>query len=123
MVGRGTALLSGLSVDLQPSGWRLAGASGREHRQARAWLRSDLDQWEEHAQGYTGDLKMSFAGPWTLAASLEAPRGGVVIADSGARRDIAQSLTEGLADLVAEVIARLQPDNLVVQLDEPLLPD
>jgi methionine synthase II (cobalamin-independent) len=115
-------VLAGLSVDLQPAGWRLTDAPGRDHRAARSTLRSDLDLLEELAQDYQGRFKLSFAGPWTLAATVERPRGDRVLADSGARRDLGQSLAEGLADLVAELQRRLPRLDLVVQLDEPLLP-
>jgi methionine synthase II (cobalamin-independent) len=122
MIGRATALLSGLALDLQPAGWRLTDASGREHRQALATLRSDLDLLEELAQGYAGPVKIAFTGPWTLAASLERPKGDRVLADQGARRDVLQSLTEGLVQLVAELARRLPDVRLEIQLDEPLLP-
>ena len=122
LVGRSTALLAGLAVDLQSAGWRLADASSREHRLAIATLRSDLDQLEEQAQGYLGPVKYAVAGPWTLAASVERPRGDRVLADRGARRDLAQSLAEGVAELVAEMRRRLPDAFPVVQLDEPLLP-
>lgn len=122
LVGRSTALLSGLGVDLQPAGWRLTDGSGREHRLARSTLRSDLDLLEEHAQGYRGRLKLSAAGPWTLAAMMERPRGDRVLADSGARRDLAQSLTEGVFELVSDLMRRLPDVSFVLQLDEPLLP-
>jgi methionine synthase II (cobalamin-independent) len=122
LVGRGAALLSGLAVDLQPAGWRLADAPNREARQARSLIRSDLDVLEEVAQGYAGPFKVSVAGPWTLAAALERPRGDRVVADHGARRDVVQSLTDGVADLVGELRRRLPELELVVQLDEPLLP-
>ena len=122
LVGRSTALLAGLALDLQPAGWRLTDASSREHRAARAVLRSDLDLLEELAQGYAGPFKLSAAGPWTLAAQLERPRGDRVLADPGARRDVAQSLAEGLAVLVGELQRRLPDLRLLVQLDEPLLP-
>ncbi len=122
LVGRSTALLAGLAVDLQPAGWRLTEGSSRDHRAARSTLRSDLDVLEEQAQGYAGRFKISAAGPWTLAAMMERPRGDRVLADSGARRDVAQSLAEGLGDLVAEIGRRLPGLELLVQLDEPLLP-
>ncbi|HEU5484106.1 MAG TPA: methionine synthase, partial [Microlunatus sp.] len=34
LIGRGTALLTGLGVDLQAQGWRLADVSSRDHRRA-----------------------------------------------------------------------------------------
>jgi methionine synthase II (cobalamin-independent) len=122
MIGRSTALLAGLAVDLQPAGWRLTDGSGRDHRLAIGTLRSDLDLLEEHAQGYAGPVKYSVAGPWTLAATMERPRGDRVLADSGARRDLAQSLAEGVAELVVEMCRRLPDTTPLVQLDEPLLP-
>lgn len=122
LIGRSTALLSGLSVDVQPAGWRLTDASSREHRQARSTLRSDLDLLEELAQGYAGPLKLSVAGPWTLAAMVERPRGDRVLADHGARRDLGQSLTEGIGVMIADIARRLPDIAPVLQLDEPLLP-
>ena len=122
LVGRGAALLTEMAVDLQPAGWRLADAPNRDARQARSLLRSDLDVLEEVAQGYRGPVKVSVAGPWTLAAALERPRGDRVVADRGARRDVVQSLTDGIGELVGELRRRLPEVDLVVQLDEPLLP-
>lgn len=122
LVGRGTALLPGLGIDLTAAGWRLTDVSSRDHRRAIATLRSDLDQLEEVAQGYQGPVKISVAGPWTLAASLEHPRGDKVLQDSGARRDVAQSQQQGVADLVAELTRRLPELTTIIQLDEPLLP-
>ena len=122
LVGRSTALLAGLFVDLQPEGWRLTDGSGRDHRLAIATLRADLDLLEEVAQGYQGPLKIAIGGPWTLAASIERPRGDRVLADHGARRDIGQSLAEGIAQLIAELRRRLPEVDLLVQLDEPSLP-
>jgi methionine synthase II (cobalamin-independent) len=122
MIGRSTAFLAGLAVDLQPAGWRLTDASGRDHRLAMSTLRADLDLLEEHAQGYQGTFKLSVAGPWTMAAMMERPRGDRLLADRGARRDLSQSLAEGIAQLVAELTRRLPDVEFSIQLDEPLLP-
>ncbi len=122
MIGRSTAFLAGLAVDLQPAGWRLTDASSRDHRLAISTLRADLDLLEEHAQGYQGTIKLSVAGPWTLAAMMERPRGDRLLADYGARRDLNQSLAEGIAQLVAELSRRLPDVEFLIQLDEPLLP-
>ncbi|MFT4165058.1 MAG: hypothetical protein QM650_07420 [Microlunatus sp.] len=122
MIGRSTAVLTGLGVELTSVGWRLTDVSARDHRRAIATLRSDLDQLEEIAQGYEGPVKIAIAGPWTLAASLEHPRGDKVLPDSGARRDIAQSHQQGMADLISELSRRLSGISWIVQLDEPLLP-
>ena len=122
LIGRSTAFLAGLAADLQPAGWRLTDASSRDHRLAISTLRADLDVLEEHAQGYRGTVKLSVAGPWTLAAMMERPRGDRVLADPGARRDVSQSLAEGIAQLVAELIRRLPDVEPLIQLDEPMLP-
>ncbi|HEY9292223.1 MAG TPA: hypothetical protein VIP98_13150 [Microlunatus sp.] len=122
MIGRGVAVLSGLSADLQPAGWRLTDAPGRDQLRARATLRDDLDQLEEAVQDYAGPFKIAFCGPWTLSASVERPRGDRTLADHGARRDLGQSLAEGIGELVVDLGRRLPQLELIVQLDEPLLP-
>jgi hypothetical protein len=122
LIGRTSGILAELTVDLQPSGWRMIDGYGFDHRRAVGLFRDDLDQLEEQAQGYAGWFKLSFAGPWTLAASIERQRGGMVLADRGARRDVGQSLAEGLAELITELNRRLPDLRLIVQLDEPLLP-
>ena len=121
MVGRSLALLSGLGADLQPAGWRL-GSSGIDHRRAISLLGQDLDSLEEQTQGYEGVLKVQVAGPWTLAATVERPRGDRVLADVGLRRDLAQSLAEGLGDHVRDVRRRVPGASVLVQVDEPVLP-
>lgn len=122
MIGRTGAVLAELGLDLQPAGWRLTETPGTDHRRARARFREDLDQLEEAAQGYRGAYKLAVAGPWTMAASVEKPRGDRVLADHGARRDLAGALATGVADLFAEVRRRLPDLNLIFQIDEPLLP-
>jgi methionine synthase II (cobalamin-independent) len=123
MTGRGLAVMAALGADLQPSGWRLTDAPGVDHRRARSLLAQDLDGLEEHAEGYAGAFKIQVAGPWTLAATVEKPRGDKVLSDFGARRELAQALAEGVRDHVRDVRRRLPGvDRLVVQVDEPMLP-
>jgi len=119
MTGRGVALLRGLSADLQPAGWRLQDAAGIDAQRAGSQLAQDLDLLEEHTQGYTGRLKIQVIGPWTLAATMERPRGDRVLADFGARRELAQSLTEGISVHVEGVRQRVPGAAVVVQVDEP----
>jgi methionine synthase II (cobalamin-independent) len=122
MTGRALAVMADLGADLQPAGWRLTDAPGIDHRRARSLLAQDLDTLEEQAQGYTGTFKVQVAGPWTLAATVERPRGDKVLADFGARRELAQALAEGLLTHVADVRRRVPgADRLVVQVDEPSL--
>lgn len=125
MIGRTLALVAeaGLGVDLQPAGWRLTDAAGVDSRRAVAQLTRDLDVWEEHTQDYAGAMKVQVAGPWTLAAAVERPRGDKVLADHGARRELAEALTEGLGTHLAGLRRRVPGvDRWIVQLDEPLLP-
>jgi len=125
MTGRSLAILDELGADLQPAGWRLTGTggtSGIDHRRARSLLAQDLDGLEEQAQGYAGEVKVQVAGPWTLAATVERPRGDKVLADFGARRELAQALAEGLRTHVADVRRRVPgATRVVVQVDEPAL--
>ncbi|WP_127480279.1 methionine synthase [Nocardioides pantholopis] len=123
MTGRALAVLADLGADLQPAGWRLTGGgAGADHRRARSLLAQDLDVLEEQAQGRAGAFKIQVAGPWTLAATVEKPRGDKLLSDRGARADLAQALAEGLRGHVRDVRRRL-PDvtRLVVQVDEPAL--
>jgi methionine synthase II (cobalamin-independent) len=122
MVGRSLAVLDGLGADLQPAGWRLLDASGVDHRRARSLLAQDLDVVEELAEGRTGAVKQQVAGPWTLSATVELPRGEKVLSDHGARRDLAHALAAGLADHVAGLRRRFPSSDLVLQVDEPMLP-
>ncbi|GEP36794.1 hypothetical protein NPS01_04570 [Nocardioides psychrotolerans] len=122
MLGRGLAVMAALGADLQPAGWRLTDAPGIDHRRARSLLAQDLDGLEEQAQDYAGTFKIQVAGPWTLAATVEKPRGDKLLSDVGARRELAQALAEGLRDHVRDVRRRLPGvDRLVVQVDEPML--
>ncbi|MDO5535050.1 MAG: hypothetical protein Q4F65_10410, partial [Propionibacteriaceae bacterium] len=122
MIGRSLGLLDGLGAELSAGEWRLASVSGIDQRRARAALRDDLDVLEENAQGLTGPLKVSVAGPWTLAASVFRPLGGRVLGDRGARRDLAQSLASGVRELVGDVECRLPGVEVLLQVDEPALP-
>src|SRR4051794_9110841 len=122
MTGRTLALVADLGFDLQPAGWRLTDAAGVDHRRARSLLGEDLDALEEHTQGHAGEVKVQVAGPWTFAATVERPRGDRVLADHGARRELAQALAEGVRVHVADVRRRLPAASVVVQVDEPALP-
>jgi methionine synthase II (cobalamin-independent) len=85
-------------------------------------LAQDLDAVEEQAQGFAGTFKVQVTGPWTLAATVERPRGDRLLADHGARRELAQALAEGVRTHVADVRRRLPEAEVVVQVDEPALP-
>lgn len=122
ITGRTLAMVTDLAFDLQPAGWRLTDSSGVDHRRAVSLLAHDLDVTEELAGGHVGAYKIQLAGPWTLAATVERPRGDRALADHGARRDLAQALAEAARAHCADVRRRLGPTELVVQIDEPALP-
>jgi methionine synthase II (cobalamin-independent) len=122
LIGRSAALLVDLAFDLTPAGWRLVPRPGIDQRRAREFLARDLDALTDVADDYVGLLKVQAAGPWTLAAGLERTRGDRAVVDAGARRDLAQSLTEGLSGFVGDVAARVPGARVVVQLDEPSVP-
>jgi methionine synthase II (cobalamin-independent) len=122
LIGRTAALLVDLAVDLTPAGWRLVPRPGIDLRRAQEFLARDLDALHDAADSWTGPFKVQAAGPFTLAAGLERLRGERAIVDAGARRDLAQSLAEGLAEHVAAVRGRVPGAEVVVQLDEPSMP-
>lgn len=123
MTGRGVAVLAELAADLQPAGWRLTSSPGIDHRRARSLLARDLDTLEELAQEYDGAFKVQLIGPWTLAATVEKPRGDKVLSDHGARRELAESLAQGVTEHLADLRRRLPAaSELIVQIDEPALP-
>jgi methionine synthase II (cobalamin-independent) len=121
MIGRTCTLLVDMHVDLQPAGWRLVPGESQDERRARAQLRRDLDEFEEAAHRADRFVKVAVAGPLTLATWVERPRGDRVLADHGARRELAQSLAEGVAAFTAEVAGRFALARPVVQIDEPML--
>jgi methionine synthase II (cobalamin-independent) len=122
MVGRTAGLLVDIPVETQPSGWRLAARAGRDVRRARDMLAHDLDALEELAGRHTGALKIQLCGPWTLLASLERPNGHRAISDPGLRREVVESLVQGVTDHVHSVARRVASARLVLQLDEPSVP-
>lgn len=122
MVGRTFGMIDALSADFQPTGWRLIDAPGIDQRRARSTLRDDVEIFAEQAQGFTGEIVLTSAGPWTVAATTELARGSKVLADSGARRDVAHALGEGIVAQVARVRRLVPTASVRVQLDEPMLP-
>lgn len=123
MIGRTAALLVDLHVDVHAGRWRLVNRPGGDERHARELLERDLDAFEDAAGNHPGPVKVQLLGPWTLAASLELPRGDKVLADEGAVADLAASLTEAVALHVAGIRRRLpKAERVLVQLGEPLLP-
>lgn len=122
MIGRTATQLVDLPVDLQPAGWRLVDRPGFDQRRGQDLLAADLDALVPVAgPAYDGRLKVQLAGPWTLAATLELPRGGPVLGDPGAVADVGQSLAETVREHLVAVAKRVPGAELVMQLDEPSL--
>lgn len=120
-VGRTLALVDGLGFDLQPAGWRLTHHPSADQRRAAAQWRRDLDDAEELLQDFDGTCKVAVAGPWSLAASVERPTGDRLLADHGARRELAQALAAAVASLRDDLSRRLPGATVRIQIDEPSL--
>lgn len=121
MIGRTLGLVTDLGADLQPDGWRIGVGEGRDQRRARSRLGQDLDIAEEMLVDLTGPLKVQVAGPLTLAASVERPRGDKMLADHGARRELSEVLAAGLTTHLADLNRRFPGIDLHVQVDEPAI--
>jgi len=122
MIGRAAGLLVDLAVEVVPSGYRVAARPGHDHRRAVDLMRFDLDAFQDAVEDAKPSVvKVQVTGPWTLTSLVELPRGHRVLTDPGALREFAASLSEGIAAHVAEVAKRTGA-NVVVQLDEPMLP-
>ncbi|PJJ70104.1 hypothetical protein CLV28_2582 [Sediminihabitans luteus] len=120
-LGRTAALLTELAVELGPHGWKLADRPGMDERRARSLVDDDLGALAIAAYGYAGPLAVAAVGPWSLAAELYLARGDRVLADVGARAELAASLAAGLVEHVAHVRRQVPGAEVVVQLDEHLL--
>ncbi|OMC15444.1 methionine synthase [Mycobacterium sp. SP-6446] len=126
MLGRAGALLVDVAIDTAPRGYRIAARPGAVTRRAVSLLDEDMDALEEawETAGLRGAgrvVKVQAPGPITLAAELELANGHRAITDSGAVRDLAASLAEGVGSHRAALARRLDTP-VVVQFDEPSLP-
>lgn len=131
MLGRTLSLVATstgeFGSETTPTGWRLAGGRagaqlGRQMRRGAAWMGEDEDRLEEALSGFTGEVKVQVAGPWSLVAGLESSNGTKLLADPGACADLTAALGEALAGHIASMARRLPAARLVVQVDEPSLP-
>ncbi|HEV2782136.1 MAG TPA: methionine synthase [Actinophytocola sp.] len=122
LIGRAAALLIDLAIEVVPSGYRVTARPGADHRRAVDLMRWDLDAFADAVDlAAPAAVKVQVAGPWTLAAGIELPRGHRVLTDRGALHDFTESLAEGLTGHVDE-LSRRTGHPVVVQLDEPSLP-
>lgn len=124
--GRSAALLHELAVDRRPHGWRVSppgtAGSGMDRRRAASFWREDAHRWADTA-GAEGAaaarLAVRVRGPLSLLAGLWLPGGERVLADHGARRDVAASQLEGLTQALPRLRAATGAGALGVVLDEP----
>jgi methionine synthase II (cobalamin-independent) len=126
MLGRAGALLIDVAIDTVPRGYRIVARPGAVTRRAVSMLDEDMDALEEawETAGLRGGgrvVKVQAPGPITLAAGLELSNGHRALTDSGAVRDLAASLAEGVAVHRATLARRLDTP-VVVQFDESSLP-
>lgn len=122
---RTVAVLTELWCDLQPHGWRLQSHDSRESRAAQSLLASDINVLADvigaEAQGDREPVATELLGPATLAAQLHLHSGERVLRDHGARREIAESLADGIGDHVRALQAAAAGRPVAVRWAEPEL--
>ena len=123
-IGRAGALLVDIAIDTAPRGYRIVARPGRWPAGLRACSPRTWTRLKKHgswrAPGGDRVVKVQAPGPITLAAQLELSNGHRALTDSGAVRDLAASLAEGVSVHRAELARRLGA-TVVVQYDEPSL--
>ena len=121
-VGRTAALLVEIPVDVQPYGWRIVDRPGQDQRRATSALSTDLNVLADvvGAGGLApADYKAHVVGPVSMAAALHLHYGERALRDHGARRDIAESLGDGLGEHARRLRAAVPGAALTLQIDEP----
>lgn len=119
MMGRALGMLEGIGADIAEGHWRMVDRPGRDQLRAERLLREDLEVAEEQLQDFSGEVKVAVCGPLTLAAVTNLPRGERVLADIGAVRELAGSLSAGFANYLQRVRRAMPNAKLIVQVDEP----
>ena len=102
-IGRAVGLLSELHVDRASFGWRLTSAAGKDERLESSALSEAFDAVAEYGEGYTGQIQISLPGPWSVVTALSLNSGAAVLSDFGARRDVIQAYTFGIAEFAAKL--------------------
>ena len=121
-VGRTAALLVEIPVDVQPYGWRIVDRPGQDQRRATSALSTDLNVLAD-VVGASGqapkEFKAHVVGPVSMAAALHLHYGERALRDHGARREIAESLGDGLDAYARRLRAAVPGAALTLQVDEP----
>lgn len=122
---RTVSCLAELFADGQPFGWRLTSRPSHESVAASSRFRSDINVLADviggEGSGHQGSTVVSLTGPVSLAADLGLSNGEAVLSDHGARRELAESLTEGVAALSEALRTAVEDESLVIRWLEPHL--
>lgn len=122
-IGRTAGLLEAVNVDRGPRSWQMTNRPQLLTRRTWDRLERDLDAIAEVWGEYVPRIKVQIVGPWTMAAAVELSNGHRVITDRGARNDLYEALLLARDTHVAEIKRRFHCDDVIVQLDEPLVGD
>lgn len=123
-LARTIACLDGLDADGASFGWRIVNGFSREGQKARSLFASDLNALADTVGKESGSghaFKLQLTGPITLAASLYLPNGERAISDSGAVRDIRDSLIAGLEPWLRLLQEAVPGESIVIQWNESAL--
>lgn len=122
---RTVAVLTELHCDLQPHGWRLQRHGSKESRAAASLLASDINVLADVIGAESGGdrepVTTELLGPASLAARLHLHGGERVLLDHGARRDLVDSLADGIADHVRSLRESVGQRGITVRWAEPEL--
>lgn len=121
-VGRTAAMLVEMPVDVQPYGWRIVDRPGQDQRRATSALSTDINVLADVVgvgELAPAEYKVHVLGPVSLAAALHLHYGERALRDHGARRDIAESLGDGLLAHAQQLRSAVPGAALTLQIDEP----
>ncbi|WP_144793219.1 hypothetical protein [Kocuria palustris] len=122
---RTVAVLTELHCDLQPHGWRLQRHGSQDSRAAQSLLAGDINALADVIGAESGGdrepVTTELLGPITLAARLHLHGGERVLRDHGARRDLADSLADGIAGHLRAVREAAGGREVAVRWSEPEL--
>lgn len=128
LTARTVSMLAEMGADYQPYGWRLTNTGHQtmlHQRRAAGQWRADLNELTDYLgenQIEVTHLALHVLGPVSLAARLWLSGGERALRDYGARRDIRDSLIEGIRDAVAH-ITQSTGAAVVLMVEEPAAVD